>query len=86
VKVWVYSGQHDLEIEVTVFAEDAREEAKEYAARQKRFFKQRLVYTLSLMEVVEARNPSLHEEQPLPTLDQAGPDSRVSEGDIRNEF
>jgi len=82
VKVWVYSGQHDLEIEVTVFAEDAREEAKEYAARQKRFFKQRLVYTLSLMEVVEARNPSLHEEQPLPTVDQAGPDSRVPEGGL----
>jgi len=55
VKVWVYSGQHDLEFDVKVFSEDAKAEAKEYAARQKRFFKQRLVYTLDLVEVVEAR-------------------------------
>lgn len=53
MKVWVYSGQHDLEIDIVVFAETAEKAARDYAQRQKRFFKNRLIYTLDKMEVRE---------------------------------
>lgn len=53
MKVWVYSGQHDLQIEVAVFSENAEVKAREYATEQKRRFKERLVYSLDLMDVIE---------------------------------
>ena len=51
--VWVYSGQRDLEINIAVFSENAKDEAKKYAQEQKRFFKKRLTYTIDLIKVIE---------------------------------
>jgi hypothetical protein len=53
MKVWVYSGQHDLEIEVRLFGEEAKEKAIEYARQQKELYKKRLIYTLDLKVVTE---------------------------------
>lgn len=53
MKVWVYSGQNDLQIDIAVFSEEAKEKAKKYAQKQKSFFGKRLVYTLNLVEVTK---------------------------------
>jgi hypothetical protein len=54
MKVWVYSGQHDLEVDIAVFSEQAKEKAREFALSQKQVLKKRLVYTLDLIKVTEA--------------------------------
>lgn len=51
MKVWVYCGQHDLQVDVVVFHEDAKDKAKKYARKQKEFYKKRLVYTVDLVQV-----------------------------------
>ena len=53
MKVWVYVGQHDLQIDVMIFVEEAEKKARKYARAQKTFFKKRLIYTLDLMNVIE---------------------------------
>ena len=55
MKVWVYCGQHDLVIDIKIFADTELGEiaAVCYAKQQKEFFGKRLVYTLDKVEVWE---------------------------------
>lgn len=53
MKVWVYSGQHDLQIDISVYSEVSVEKARQYAKDQKDRFKNRLVWSLDLVDVIE---------------------------------